>query len=471
MTTPEGKASEAQTASGVKPTDEKKIIADMDTIGEALPDLPASPAMVSVKRNLTYGMAAVILLVGGVGGWAATAHLDGAVIAAGNLVVESSSKKVQHPNGGIVGEIHAKDGMKVNAGDLLVKLDETVIRANLQIVSNNLDVFEAQRARLVAERDGAKEITVPDIFKYRLHDPMVQALLRGEQNLFEARAASLKGQQVQLDERAKQLRDEIVGLENQRSAKEAETVIIKDELKGVTELWKKNLVQINRLTSLQREATRIEGDRGQLTAAIATTRGKIAEIEIQKLQLIQNFLTDLLKDLKEAEARINELVERKIAAEDQMRRIDIRAPVTGIVHQLTVHTIGGVIAAGDPIMLVVPQSDVLEVEARVAPQDIDLLHMDQKAIVRFQTFNQRTTPEINGTVTRVGADLTREPQTGQAYYLVRVAVAADEVRRLGNVRLVPGMPVETHIATGSRIAISYFVKPLTDQFSKAFKER
>jgi HlyD family secretion protein len=240
---------------------------------------------------------------------------------------------------------------------------------------------------------------------------------------------------------------------------------------GVKDLWSKNLIQLTRLTALEREQARLKGERGQLTAAAAQIKGKIAETELQIIQVDQDLSSDVAKELREIEAKIGEFVERKVAAEDQLKRIDIRAPQDGTVFQLAVHTVGGVVAAGDTIMLIVPNADNLIVEAKVNPQDIDQLQLGQKAMLRFSAFNQRTTPQIAGSVSRVSADTTTDQRTGQSYYLVRVAMPPDEVARLGEVKLLPGMPVEAFIQTGDRTVMSYLAKPLHDQIVKAFRER
>jgi len=267
------------------------------------------------------------------------------------------------------------------------------------------------------------------------------------------------------------LREEIRGLEAQAAAKRKQTALINQELEGVDRLYKQNLVPITRLTSLQREASRLDGEEGQLVASIAASRGKIAETELQIIQLVQDLKSEVAAELRDSQAKIGELVERKVAAEDQLRRVDIRAPQNGFVHQLAAHTIGGVINAGEPIMLIVPQADSLVVETRIAPQDIDQVHPGQRVSLRFSAFSQRTTPEIFGTVSRVSADLTREQQTNTSYYTVRVSIPEDELNKLEGKALIPGMPVEAFIQTGSRTALSYLVKPFEDQVARAFRER
>ena len=265
--------------------------------------------------------------------------------------------------------------------------------------------------------------------------------------------------------------EEIRGLTAQVASKEKQVEWIQQELEGVRDLWAKKLVQFNRVTSLEREQARLEGERGQLIASIAQAKGKISETKIQILQIDQDMRTEVSKDLAEIRAKSAELIEKRVAAEDQLKRIDIRAPQNGMVHQLDVHTVGGVVSAGQQIMLIVPAADKLIVEAKVQPQDIDQVRVGQAAVMRFSNFNSRTTPEINGEVTVVSADVTQDQRTGISYYTVRIAVSPNELARLGEHKLVPGMPVEVFIQTTVRTVVSYFVRPFQDQIAKAFREK
>ena len=430
-----------------------------------------SPAQRSIRSHLLGGLAVVALLAGGVGGLAATTELSGAVIAPGSLVVDSNVKKVQHPTGGVVGELRARDGDKVKAGDIVVRLDETITQANLAIVVKSLNELQSRLARLEAERDNVDAIVFPPELLARAGDPELARSMTGERNLFEFRKSARAGQKAQLRERIAQLKEEIQGLTGQVAAKKRETELIGQELEGVRDLWRKNLVQIQRVTALERDAARLEGERGQLIASTAQAKGKISEIELQILQIDQDLRSEVAKDLREVQGKIAELVERKVAAEDQLKRIDIRAPQNGMVHQSTVHTVGGVITPGEAIMLIVPEADALTVEAKLAPQDIDQVRVGQTAALRFSAFSQRTTPELDGVVSRVSADLTTDQRTGAAYYVVRITLSDSEIARLEGLRLVPGMPVEAFIRTGERTVLSYVMKPFTDQITRSFRSR
>ncbi len=428
-------------------------------------------AQESIHQHVIAGIVVVGVLTIGVGGWAAATDVASALIAPGSIVVDSNVKKVQHPTGGIVGEVRVRDGDRVKANDIVVRLDETVTRANLAVVTKGLNELSARKARLEAERDGAETIRFSAELMSRAQDPEVAAVLAGEGKLFELRHTARAGQKAQLRQRISQLDEEISGLAAQRDAKMKEVALIERELSGVRELYQKNLVQLNRLTQLEREATRLEGERGQYVAATAQAKGKISELELQIIQIDQDLSSEVAREMREIDGKIGEFVERKVTAEDQLRRIDIRAPQNGTVFQSTVHTVGGVISAGDAIMLIVPETDNLTVEAKVNPQDIDQLRIGQTALLRFTTFNQRTTPEINGTVSRISADISTDQRTGLSYYTVRVGLPPEEVARLGDVKLVPGMPVEAFVQTGERTVLSYLVKPFYDQLTRAFREK
>jgi HlyD family secretion protein len=422
------------------------------------------------RQTVAIGVAA-LLLVMGLGGWAMTTEFSGAVIAAGQLVVDTNVKKVQHPTGGVVGKLNVREGSQVKAGDIVVSLDDTQIRANRDIVVKALNELAARQAREEAERDGLDTVIFPDDLTARRSDPDVAKAMVGEERQFEIRRTSREGQKAQLRERIAQLRQEIGGYEVQIVSKDKQIEWIGKELLGVNELWEKNLVPYTRVTNLEREKERLIGERGQLVATIAQSKGKMAETELQILQVDQDMRAEVGKDLADIRGKTAENIERKVSADDQLKRVDIRAPIDGFVLQLTVHTVGGVVTAGEAIMLIVPQADTLQVEAKVMPQDIDQLRIGQPAVLRFVAFSQRTTPELAGAVVRVSADVNEDTKTGTRFYTIRLAVPDTELARLGNVKLVPGMPVEALIQTSPRTVMSYLIKPLHDQLARAFREK
>jgi membrane fusion protein, type I secretion system len=424
----------------------------------------------SIRHNIGVGIGVIVLLLGGVVAWGSTTNISGAIIAAGRIVVDSNIKKVQHPTGGTVAELRVREDQRVKKGDVLVHLDDTVTRANLGVVTNALDELQARKARLESERDGLDHIAFPDDLERRAKEDAVARLMQGERKLFESRRAARAGERAQLRQRIEQLNKELVGYQAQERAKSKEITLIASELESAKKLWDKNLIPLTKYISLQRDAARLEGEHGVLIATQSQIRGKIAEIELQIIQIDRDMTSEVGRELRDVDAKLGELVQRKIAAEDQLKRVNIRAPQDGIVYQLGVHSADEVINPGDTIMLIVPEKDQLKVEAKIAPQDIDQIAIGEAANLRFSAFDQRTTPEINGTVARISPDTSTDPRTGQSFYTARIDVTPSEIARLGAVKLVPGMPVEVFIKTGEHNALSYLLKPLDDQIERAFRE-
>jgi HlyD family secretion protein len=420
--------------------------------------------------ELKIGLRVLIWGVGILGVWAIFVPLSGAVVVPGTLVVESDVKKIQHPAGGVVAKILVRDGTRVQAGDLLIHLDETQLRANSEVLSQQLDQIRVRLARLIAERDGSDMPAMPREMASRSNDDSVTRLWESEISLFHSRAVARSSAKDLLHSRVKQLEEQISGLNAQVKSKVEQHDLIVGELTGVDSLFQKGLVPLTRKTSLQREASRLGGERGQVVAAIAEAKSKISETELQTVRVDQDFRSEVMKDLREAQDKEAELVEKSIAARDLLQRVDLRSPTNGIVHQLSVHTIGGVIAAGEMVMEIVPESDELQIEAKLSPQDIDHVRPGQQAYIRFSAFNQRITPQLKGVVSYVSADLSHDRLVNgaQAYYTVRVMLPSSERRRLGNLQLVSGMPGEVFLQTGSRTMMSYLLKPITDQFSRMF---
>jgi membrane fusion protein, type I secretion system len=425
----------------------------------------------SFEQELRSGLRMLLLGLGVGGAWATFVPLSAAVVVTGSLVVESSTKKVQHPSGGIVAQIPVHDGTHVKAGDLVLRLDETQARAGLQVITSQLGEVMVRIARLVAERDGLDEPRMPPALAERSGDQDLDARFASETSLFKARATSRQNQKELLQSRVAQLEEQIGGLEAQMKSNASQIELIAGELEGVRSLFEQRLAPITRLNALQRDSARLEGERGQLQSTIAETKSKIGEARLQMIRIDRDFRADVIKDLREAEGRQAELAERRIAAQDQLNRIDILAPTAGVVHRLAVHTLGGVIRAGDVVMEIVPDADELQVEARLPPKDIDQVKVGQATLVRFSAFDQRTTPQLSGVVSYVSADLSHEPQSETSYYTVRVTLPEEEHRRLAGLRLVSGMPAEIFVQTGSRTMLSYLLKPITDQLHRAFNER
>lgn len=424
----------------------------------------------SIRNHIFVGGLGFLTLVGVFGGWAVGTEIVGAVIAQGSLVVETSLKKVQHPVGGVVSELAVRDGDRVKAGDVVMRIDATMTKANLAIIVKSLDQFTARKARLESERDRTGRVIFPQALLDRAGDGEVLAMMNAERRLYENRKAVRESKKRQLEQRVRQLRDEISGMEAERAANLREQGMVDEELIRFRSLHERGLMEKSRLSTLERQATDIDGDIGRLMAGIAGVEAKISETALQILQIDEQWSEEVGSDLREMDARIGEYVERRVAAEDQLKRVDILAPQDGVVHQLSVHTIGGVVAPGEQIMMIVPEVDKLVVEVKVAPQDIDQIYYGQLTNLRFSAFNQKTTPEITGTVERISADVTVDQRTGTSFYLVRVATSQEQMKRLGEFSLMPGMPVEAFITTGERSVLSYFLKPLIDQANRTFRE-
>lgn len=423
-----------------------------------------------LRQSAIAGVTMIALFGGTIGLWAATSTLSGAVVAGGQFVIDTSVKKVQHSTGGIVGELKVKEGDRVAQGDLLIRLDETLTRANLQVVSKQLDEYLGRQARLEAERDGTSEVETPPEFAHRLNELAVQKIMSSERTLFLARRASRDAQKDQLKKRITQSHDEIRGLRAQQQAKVREAELIVDELKGVRDLYQKNLVQLPRLNALERDAASIEGQRGQLIASIAQAESRIAETEFQIIQIDEQMRAEAMQELREIQGKVAEYTERRVAAEDQLKRIDIRAPSDGYVHQLNVHTIGGVISPAEPVMNIVPANEKLELEAKVVPNEIDQVKFGQKATVRVHASNARNTPELHGKVSRISADVSRDQQTGMTFYTIRVELPPEEIKRLEKVHLIAGMQAEVFVEVNQRTPLEYFFKPMQEQIARAFRE-
>lgn len=426
---------------------------------------------ISVRGYIGAGVVTLLALVGGIGGWSVMTDIAGAVIAPGSVVVDGNIKKVQHPTGGIIKKILVSNGDRVKAGQVVVQLDDTITRASLDVVLQQIDELSGRLARLKAERDNLSTVAFPDDLSKRADDADVADILTGERILFESRTETRHNQKQQLGERITGLKQEAAGYVAQAEAKAREIDLIKKELEGLEKLESKKLVRSDKMTAMRREEARIEGEMAQLSASAGQTKDKIAEIEMQKLAIDSETRAEIVKDIRETESKLAELGERRTASVDQLKRMDIRSPADGIVDQLAVFTVGGVIGSTEPIMVVVPQDDRLVVEAKLAPRDIDQARSSHMAQVRFPAFNRRTTPSLEGTVQSISAEVTRDPQRNLEYYVARVKFSDDELRRLDGLQLVPGMPAEVQIRTGERSALSYLLKPFEDQFAKAFRER
>ena len=426
------------------------------------------------KRSLNRHVAVVgvlsIALVCGIGGWATTTELSSAVIGEGVIVVDGDVKKVQHLTGGIVSELLVSENDHVTAGQVLIRLDGTTTRANLSIVESTLAQLYARRARLKAERIGAESFEVEENIADLTSSTSAAKLLDGEQKLFDSRRSALIGMKSQLASRKDQLGEQIKGLVVQINATNDSLGLIEQELEGIDTLYKKGLVTLQRLNTLKRARADLQGNSGQEIAAKAEAEGKAIEIDRQSIQLDEDRRSEIAKDLTDVEAQTAEYEERRETALDQLHRLDITAPLTGRVHELSVHTVNGVVDPGQTLMLVVPENNELMVEAKVATRDIDQVHVGQSVDVRFSAFDQRTTPDVAGEITSIAPDIVKDERTGISYYPLRVKPKAESIARMKTIKLYPGMPAEVFIKIGDRTVISYLTKPLTDQMQHVFRQ-
>jgi HlyD family secretion protein len=429
----------------------------------------------STRRGIRRLDRLAIVLVGGlaagIAAWGAFTEIEGAVVGTGSLVVDGRSKTIQHPAGGRIAEIRVRDGDTVAEGDVLLRLDDTTARAQLGVVDARLAEFRAREARLVAELTGETTLRFPATLTARADDPGVAAAMRAETALFEAGRTARAGSRIQLQERIAQTRRQIEGLEAQRTAKKAEIALTETESGAVEQLFDQRLVALSRTMALRRGVVSANGDLGRIDATIAEARSLIAETELRILQIDKDLATETARELTSVRGQIAELAERRIAAENDLSTAEIRAPRTGRVNEMKVHTVGGVVRAGDPILSIVPLDEALVAEARVAPSDIDRVHLGSTASVRLRAGNQRTLPTMPGTVARIADETSVDPRTGIAYYPVRVEFAAEATRRVAGLELVSGMPLDAFVGTGSRSPLAYLFAPLIEQIEFAWRER
>lgn len=424
----------------------------------------------SLGRVQIAGFIVLGLLVLGFGGWAASTEIAGAVIASGQISVRSNAKKVQHLEGGIIREINLRNGDRVAAGEILARLDETEPRATLDIIDAQYVELLVQQARLESERQKRAELILPEELDGFADHPGLDAIIDSEKRLLVSRLEGLKGKQDQLQEQIAQNGNQISGLKAQRTAREKEASIASQELKSLKGLHEKGLVKKSRLLVLEREIAQLRGDRGGLIAEIARLKGESSEIALRIIQTEDDWRSAVLANLAEVRTRIAALRQQRHAAQARLDRLDIVAPRDGFVHELAVFSTGTVIGPGEPIMLIVPEGDVLVVRGRARPQDIDTVHVGQEARVRLTAFSQRTTPELVGEVLTVGADLSIDPATSAGYYTVDISIPPFDPDILGGETLRPGMPAEIFIQTGERTALSYLLKPLTEQIGRMWRE-
>jgi membrane fusion protein, epimerase transport system len=423
-----------------------------------------------VGQITIIGAAIVAMFFGVFGTWAAMAPLNTAAIASGEVMVDGRRKTIQHFEGGIVSEILVKDGTVVKTGQVLVRLQQTQAQAMLSLVDGRSIAARALAARLTAERDGRETLTFPAVMRAAEKDPQVGEAMDGQRRIFDARRDSLASRTALLRKRDAQVRTEISGLRAQIKADDRQLELIEEELAGIRSLVQRGLVAKPRLLALERRAAEIGGNRGKNVAAVARAEQSIGETRLKIEELRTERLNEVVRELREVESQLQDLGERRSASSDVLSRTEIRAPIGGTVVGLKVATSGGVIAAGEAIMDIVPTDSRLIVEAKVSPQDIDVVRAGLAAQVRFTALSQRNTVPVDGEVVSVSADRLSDQFTPEGYYLARIGLPAGIQEFLGDVTLQPGMQAEVMIATGANTALGYFMKPIAESFNRAFRE-
>lgn len=437
-----------------------------------MPDPRASAKPKSAAFYRRFGLSVIGAVFGGMILWSVLAPIDSAVVAAGQVVVESNRKAVQHLEGGVIGEILVREGQSVQAGEVLARLESTVQTADVGLIDGQLTELYARRARLLAERDSLDALASPSGLDVVMRQPAFQEKLAGQQQLFEARRQTRVTQISLLEERVVQQNERIAGLSAQIRSSGAQRKLIEDELVGVKELHSEGFAPLTRVRALERESERLSGERGALRASVAEAESIITEAHIEISRLKDTGREEAITELRDVEVQIAQLEERRVAAADALTRTEIKAPQAGRVLGLSVHTVGGVISPGQPLMEIVPGGDRLQIAARVSPRDIDKVAAGQQTNIRFSGFGSRTTPTAKGVVKTVSADSMADKTTGAPFYLVLIDLPADKelMRILRGQTLAPGMPAEAFIRTGAKPAILYFLKPLLDSMARSMRE-
>lgn len=430
-----------------------------------------SEEMTNPRRPLLVGGLLILVTFFGLGLWAATAPLGSAAMAPGVIVVESNRRTIQHLEGGIVHDILVDDGSEVKAGDVLVRMDDTRAHAQLAILQSDLYSNLAIQARLSAERDGLAAPDFPAELKTKAADPAVAAIMQSQVNQFNARKAAILGQKSILEQRIQQYDEQIVGLKALQTSKEIQLSTIREELKGLAGLLEQGYVTKPRVLALQREEARLVGEAGDHVSAIARSQQGIGEAKLQIFQLEKSRQEEIARDVRDTQARIAEGQQKVVAADDVMHRIEVVAPVAGMVMNLQIHTKGGVVNPGQPLLEIVPAGDKLVVDVQISPMDIDTVHPGQAVSIHVSAADTRTTPVIEGVLETVSADRIVDQRTGMPYYKGRVTIPPEQLARLTGLKLHSGMMAEAMIKRGEQTALSYLLKPMVESFARSFKEK
>src|SRR5438552_7173628 len=433
--------------------------------------LGARPPSDSIKRVAFAGWLIIAIFFGGVGTWAVTAPLNGAVVGNAVVKVDGNRKSVQHLDGGIVKELHIREGDRVLAGDLLIVLDETQARAEYDVLTQQYAVLRATEVRLLTELDRGSALVMPLDLMARSDDPYFKSVWSGQLNQFDSRRASLEGQRSVFREKINQLGSQIVGAEAQVKSFTSQINSVRNEAKDIAPLVERGLIARPRILQLERTGYGLEGQIADANANIAKARQAIAEQEQQIAQLDNDRMTEVTKDLRDTQARLLEVIPKAMNARAVLGRMEIRAPYAGRVVALTVFSVGGVIQRGEKILDIVPDQDLLTIEAQIAVEDISDIKPNMRAEVHLTAYKQRIVPIIHGDVIQVSADRLTDPKTNNPYYVAFVRVDESELAAMPNIKLYPGMPATVMIPTVQRTAFDYIVGPLVMSFNHSFRQK
>jgi HlyD family type I secretion membrane fusion protein len=423
----------------------------------------------AIRRQLFFAIGVGGLFLGGVCTAAAYAEISGAVMAAGKVIVLGRAKQVEHPDGGIISEMVVNEGDRVEAGALLFRLDGTTARAGLGIIEGQLAQLMVQEARLLAEQAGRTGIDLPVELSF-VPEERRTLLTEAQMMLKLAREMTRSSQKAQLEKQVSQFAEQISALEAQRNAVDENMALVDEQLRRYDSLSSRGLITQSQLIAMQREKASLTGSQSALTAEIIETQQAKTQAELKLIQVDEAFYESVLTELDQKRPEIARLNEERVAALDKLRRLDIRAPIAGSLHQLNIHTIGSVAAPGETLVNIIPQDDELIVEAMISPADVDQVFPGQDARIRLSGLNQRVTPELGALVIDISPDLTEDERTGSSYYLARLRIPETEIDKIGGQLLKPGMPAEVFMQTESRTIFSYMIKPLSDQLRHAMRE-
>ncbi|NOX40351.1 MAG: HlyD family type I secretion periplasmic adaptor subunit [Alphaproteobacteria bacterium] len=428
-------------------------------------------ARFTARMPMIVGYGAIVLLLGGFGAWSVMATISGAVVSPGRIEVQQNRQVVQHPDGGVVGKIFVVEGQEVKAGEIVLRLDDTALKSELSVIDSQYFDLVARRGRMEAERDGSPKISFdPLLLEAAAKSAEVADLMAGQTRLFAARRASQTRETEQMSERKVQISAQIDGLSAQENAQKKQLDLVRGELGDQKKLLQKGLAQASRVTGLEREQARLEGEIGKITAARAEAAGRMIETGIGILRLETGRREKAITNLRDLRYRELELAKRRILIKENLARLDIRAPVSGSVYGLKVHTIRAVVRAAEPVMFIVPKDRPLVITTRINPIHIDQVHVGQDVTLRFSAFDQRTTPELFGKVVKLSADAFVDDVTRTSYYRAEIKPNPGEYKKLKGLRLLPGMPVESYMRTADRTPLSYLLQPVENYFNKAFRE-